>query len=225
MTTTAVPTQPPSPPHPPPATRSGTSPRSAGPGPTGCWSARRSPSSPTNGCSPRTPWPAPTTGSGTRSAATTARSTYRFAARLLALDHWQIDADSITRHRDGTSTATWTRWTSSSSCATPSGSPRRDPPGLPGGDHLHAGRHRVQAGPGRAERRRAGRRRTSRPSRPAMTEGHPCFVANNGRLGFGVDEYHRYAPEAAAPGAAGLAGRAPRPLDVQQRAPTSTTTR
>lgn len=26
---------------------------------------------------------------------------YRFAARKLSLDHWQIDADSITRHRDG----------------------------------------------------------------------------------------------------------------------------
>ncbi len=32
-----------------------------------------------------------------------------------------------------------------------------------------------------------------------MTEGHPCFVANNGRLGFGVHEYLRYAPEAANP--------------------------
>ncbi|MFE5492149.1 IucA/IucC family protein [Streptomyces virginiae] len=32
-----------------------------------------------------------------------------------------------------------------------------------------------------------------------MTEGHPCFVANNGRLGFGVHEYHSYAPEAASP--------------------------
>ena len=33
----------------------------------------------------------------------------------------------------------------------------------------------------------------------SMTEGHPCFVANSGRLGFGVDDYHRYAPEAAQP--------------------------
>ncbi|MGV9989830.1 IucA/IucC family protein [Streptomyces sp. NPDC003374] len=32
-----------------------------------------------------------------------------------------------------------------------------------------------------------------------MTEGHPCFVANNGRLGFGIDEYLSYAPEAAHP--------------------------
>ncbi|WP_328970340.1 IucA/IucC family protein [Streptomyces sp. NBC_00239] len=32
-----------------------------------------------------------------------------------------------------------------------------------------------------------------------MTEGHPCFVANNGRLGFGVHEFRAYAPEAASP--------------------------
>ncbi|GAC70654.1 IucA/IucC family protein [Gordonia soli] len=28
-----------------------------------------------------------------------------------------------------------------------------------------------------------------------MTEGHPCFVANAGRLGFSVDDIERYAPE------------------------------
>ena len=32
-----------------------------------------------------------------------------------------------------------------------------------------------------------------------MTEGHPCFVANSGRLGFDATDYRRYAPEAAAP--------------------------
>lgn len=30
----------------------------------------------------------------------------------------------------------------------------------------------------------------------AMTEGHPCFVANNGRLGFGLEDYRAFAPEA-----------------------------
>ena len=29
----------------------------------------------------------------------------------------------------------------------------------------------------------------------AMTEGHPGFVANNGRVGFGLDDYERFAPE------------------------------
>ena len=28
-----------------------------------------------------------------------------------------------------------------------------------------------------------------------MTEGHPCFVANNGRIGFNIDDYHIYSPE------------------------------
>ena len=32
----------------------------------------------------------------------------------------------------------------------------------------------------------------------SMTEGHPCFVANNGRLGFGIADYHAFAPEAGA---------------------------
>ncbi len=29
----------------------------------------------------------------------------------------------------------------------------------------------------------------------AMTEGHPCFVANNGRIGFNSEDYINYAPE------------------------------
>jgi len=33
----------------------------------------------------------------------------------------------------------------------------------------------------------------------AMTEGHPCFVANNGRIGFDGEDYLKYAPEANEP--------------------------
>lgn len=33
----------------------------------------------------------------------------------------------------------------------------------------------------------------------AMTEGHPGFVANNGRVGFGADDYAAYAPETGSP--------------------------
>ena len=33
----------------------------------------------------------------------------------------------------------------------------------------------------------------------AMTEGHPGFVANNGRVGFGLDDYERFAPETGQP--------------------------
>lgn len=32
----------------------------------------------------------------------------------------------------------------------------------------------------------------------SMTEGHPCFVANNGRLGFGINDYRAFAPETGA---------------------------
>lgn len=32
-----------------------------------------------------------------------------------------------------------------------------------------------------------------------MMEGHPAFVANNGRIGFDAFDYQAYAPEAAAP--------------------------
>ncbi|MBV7530029.1 IucA/IucC family siderophore biosynthesis protein [Chitinophaga sp. sic0106] len=33
----------------------------------------------------------------------------------------------------------------------------------------------------------------------AMTSGHPCFVANNGRIGFDANDYEKYAPEADQP--------------------------
>ncbi|MBD2815428.1 IucA/IucC family siderophore biosynthesis protein [Xenorhabdus sp. Flor] len=33
----------------------------------------------------------------------------------------------------------------------------------------------------------------------AMTEGHPVFIANNGRIGFDSDDYLQYAPESANP--------------------------
>ncbi|MDO6674109.1 IucA/IucC family siderophore biosynthesis protein [Tenacibaculum sp. 1_MG-2023] len=33
----------------------------------------------------------------------------------------------------------------------------------------------------------------------AMTEGHPCFVANNGRIGFNIKDYQKYAPESNQP--------------------------
>ncbi|RAO39188.1 Aerobactin synthase [Micromonospora saelicesensis] len=123
--------------------------------------------------------------------------TYRFAARVLALAHWQIDADSITRHRDG-------------SALTPDAVDfiveLRDTLGLSARvlpvyleeitSTLAGTAYKLaQAAPSAAELAEA----DFQTIETSMTEGHPCFVANNGRLGFGVDEYHRYAPEAAAP--------------------------
>lgn len=121
--------------------------------------------------------------------------TYRFAARVLALAHWQIDADSITRHRDGTSLAPDAVDFIVELRDTLGLSARVLPVYLEEITSTLAGTayKLAQAAPSAAELATA----DFQTIETSMTEGHPCFVANNGRLGFGVDEYHRYAPEAA----------------------------
>ncbi|MEV4766902.1 IucA/IucC family siderophore biosynthesis protein [Micromonospora chokoriensis] len=123
--------------------------------------------------------------------------TYRFAARVLALEHWQIDADSITRHRDGTSTPPDAVDFVIELRDTLGLSARVLPVYLEEITSTLAGTayKLAQAAPSAAELAEA----DFQTIETSMTEGHPCFVANNGRLGFGVDEYHSYAPEAAAP--------------------------
>ncbi|MFK0294611.1 IucA/IucC family protein [Streptomyces sp. NPDC090442] len=126
-----------------------------------------------------------------------ATTTYRFTAHRRALDHWQIDPDSISRRRDdaelpldaldfitefhtslGLSEAILPVYLEEISST------------LSGTAYKLAGK-----APTAAELATAGFQAVE----TGMTEGHPCFVANNGRLGFGVHEYHAYAPEAAAP--------------------------
>ena len=114
----------------------------------------------------------------------------------------------------------------SSNCATPSGSPTQVLPVYLEEITSTLAGTRVQAGPaapGAAELADA----DFQTIETGMTEGHPCFVANNGRLGFGVDEYHRVrARRPARPVRLLWVAAAHRDrADVQQRAPTSTTTR
>ncbi|MEV0476480.1 IucA/IucC family protein, partial [Streptomyces prunicolor] len=122
---------------------------------------------------------------------------YRFTAAQYALDHWQVDADSITRHRDGAElplaaleffielkqTLGLTEEilpvyleeissTLSGTCY------KLTKPQLPVAELVKSDFQAIETG---------------------MTEGHPCFVANNGRLGFGIHEYLSYAPETASP--------------------------
>ncbi|MFF1969027.1 IucA/IucC family protein [Streptomyces sp. NPDC058232] len=120
---------------------------------------------------------------------------YRFGARRFALDHWQVDAASVTRHRHGQELPLEAleffielRETLglsaeilpvyleeiSSTLAGTAYKLTKEP--VTSAELVAAGFQAIETG---------------------MTEGHPCFVANNGRLGFGVDEYHAYAPEAA----------------------------
>ncbi|MGW2774729.1 IucA/IucC family protein [Streptomyces olivaceoviridis] len=124
-------------------------------------------------------------------------TTYRFGAVRRALDHWEIDAGSLTRHREGAELPLAAldffielkeslglsdeilpvyleeiSSTLSGTCYKLT-KPRVTSAELAGSDF-----QAIETG---------------------MTEGHPCFVANNGRLGFGVHEYLSYAPETASP--------------------------
>ncbi|MEU4397588.1 IucA/IucC family protein [Micromonospora orduensis] len=121
--------------------------------------------------------------------------TYRFAARVLALAHWQIDADSITRHRDGVSLPPDAVDLIVELRGALGLSARVLPVYLEEITSTLAGTayKLARSAPSAAELAGA----DFQTIETSMTEGHPCFVANNGRLGFGVDEYHRYAPEAA----------------------------
>ncbi|MFI2432370.1 IucA/IucC family protein [Streptomyces sp. NPDC018693] len=122
---------------------------------------------------------------------------YRFTAVRRALDHWQVDADSISRSREGAELPlaaldffielkrslglsdeilpVYLEEISSTLAGT---CYKLTKPQITSAELIDAGFQAIETG---------------------MTEGHPCFVANNGRLGFGVHEYLSYAPETATP--------------------------
>ncbi|MEU6368217.1 IucA/IucC family siderophore biosynthesis protein [Streptomyces sp. NPDC046931] len=122
---------------------------------------------------------------------------YRFSATLRALDHWQIAPESITRHRDGTelplaaldffielktslglSDEILPVYLEEISSTLSGTCYKLTKPKTTSAELARSGFQAIETG---------------------MTEGHPCFVANNGRLGFGVHEYLSYAPETASP--------------------------
>ncbi|MDJ1136718.1 IucA/IucC family protein [Streptomyces iconiensis] len=122
---------------------------------------------------------------------------YRFTARRFALDHWQVDPDSITRHRattelplDALAFITELRTTlglgeqilpvylEEISSTLASTAYKLAAPHVGAAELARSGFQAIEAG---------------------MTEGHPCFVANNGRLGFDIAEYRAYAPETGNP--------------------------
>ncbi|WP_282696279.1 IucA/IucC family siderophore biosynthesis protein [Streptomyces sp. CC208A] len=122
---------------------------------------------------------------------------YRFTADRFALDHWQVYPESISRHRGdeqlpldalqfitelrgalGLSDEILPVYLEEISSTLAGTAYKSTKPPVAAAELAQAGFQAIETG---------------------MTEGHPCFVANNGRLGFGVDEYRAYAPEAAAP--------------------------
>ncbi|MFJ8866955.1 IucA/IucC family protein [Streptomyces sp. NPDC102473] len=121
---------------------------------------------------------------------------YRFAARRFALDHWQVDAASITRHRHGSDLPLDALEFFVELRSTLGLSAEILPVYLEEISSTLAGTaYKLTKEPTTsAQLAVAGFQAVE----TGMTEGHPCFVANNGRLGFGVGEYRAYAPEAAA---------------------------
>ncbi|QJT01897.1 IucA/IucC family siderophore biosynthesis protein [Streptomyces asoensis] len=122
---------------------------------------------------------------------------YRFTAVRHALDHWQVDADSITRTRDdaelpvaaldffielkktlGLSEEILPVYLEEISSTLSGTCYKLTKPQITSADLVKGGFQAIETG---------------------MTEGHPCFVANNGRLGFGIHDYLSYAPETASP--------------------------
>ncbi|MFD6178831.1 IucA/IucC family protein, partial [Isoptericola sp. NPDC060282] len=150
--------------------------------------------------------------------------TYRFAARTFALEHWVVDPATITRtaaSSDGDGVdlpvdalelvaelqpllgipdelvATYLEELSSTlaaACAKRDRELRGASPQVP--ELLAAlapdGHPGVDTPAGDDDRRRAD---AFQATEAAMTEGHPGFLANNGRIGFSLDDYLAYAPE------------------------------
>ncbi|GIH67392.1 hypothetical protein Msi02_82090 [Microbispora siamensis] len=121
---------------------------------------------------------------------------YRFTATVMSLDHWHIG--EVTRHRLSGETLPLD--------ALEFVTEMRGPLGLSDEvlpvyleeitSTLASLAYKLSRPPvGAAELAKAGFQEIE----AAMTEGHPCFVANSGRIGYGIDDHHRYAPEAAAP--------------------------
>jgi siderophore synthetase component len=126
-----------------------------------------------------------------------AQSTYTFDARIHPLHHWVVDAHSLTRTVRG-EPAPLDAQAFVAEFADSLGIPAQLLPTYleeiastlassawklanstaPAADLAHADYQAIEA---------------------AMTEGHPAFVANNGRIGFGADDYAGYAPETGRP--------------------------
>ncbi|WP_442858521.1 IucA/IucC family protein [Arthrobacter sp. 9AX] len=131
---------------------------------------------------------------------------YRFTARVLELEHWSIDAGSIRCFRDGTESPLDVLEFITAFHETLGINLQMLPVHLEEVSSTLASHvYKQWAGQPPAAELAAGVTGGLDPARDfqaierSMTEGHPCFVANNGRLGFGISDYHAFAPETGAP--------------------------
>ncbi|MGL5865990.1 MAG: GNAT family N-acetyltransferase [Dermatophilaceae bacterium] len=120
-------------------------------------------------------------------------STYTFTARRFALDHWVLDPDSIVHRVAGADQEIDVQafvaefapvlgipeqllptYLEELAATVASACWKLEHHTLTAGDLVTADHQRVEG---------------------AMSEGHPAFVANNGRIGFDIDDHARWAPE------------------------------
>lgn len=141
--------------------------------------------------------PAEPTGRGWRLALDGGRVEYRFEADRFELEHWVLDEPTLERFVDGTPALL------DAQSFIIELQPLLEIPDQLLATYLEeiastlasSAFKLVQGGPTAAELTRA----DFQTIESAMTEGHPGFVANNGRIGFGVSEYTAYAPETGRP--------------------------
>ncbi|SFR67707.1 Siderophore synthetase component [Agromyces sp. CF514] len=125
------------------------------------------------------------------------RVEYRFDADRFELEHWVLDEPTLERRVDGTPTPL------DAQAFVIELQPLLGIPDALLATYLEeiastlasSAFKLTQGGPTAAELARA----DFQTIESAMTEGHPGFVANNGRIGFGVTEYSAFAPEAGEP--------------------------
>lgn len=122
---------------------------------------------------------------------------YRFFAQLLPLEHWLIDPASLVRTVQGAPTPLDALDFVIEFAADLGLSPANLPVYLEEvASTLHSAAYR------RTHQRHSSAELVHadfQAIEAAMTEGHPAFIANSGRVGFDAADQARYAPEAAAP--------------------------
>lgn len=124
-------------------------------------------------------------------------TTYTFTARILPLEHWVIDDGSITR---------WCNGAKVGLDAQELILELQHGLGIPEyliSTYLEEIASTLASSAFKLDEARRGHRPDStelldadfQTTEAAMTEGHPGFIANNGRIGFSLSDYRRWAPE------------------------------
>lgn len=124
-------------------------------------------------------------------------ATYRFVANLQSLEHWHIEADSIVKTRAGVAEPL-----DAMELVIDLGETLAIGPDMVA-TYLEEVSSTLYGEAYRRDHQRFSSRElagaTFQDIESSMSEGHPCFVANAGRMGFDASDYRAFTPEAANP--------------------------